>query len=87
MADTDEPERAKEHIMEEKQPTADKKAVVEALGILERNRTGILLTGRVKDGKVELDRSALDEISRKFPGAEFAFVAVNAPFDPESRPI
>lgn len=65
----------------------DKKGAVEALKTLEKNRTGIVLTGVVKNGKVILDQSSLDEVARKFPGAEISFVAVNAPFDPQSRSL
>jgi hypothetical protein len=69
------------------QGAPDPKAAVEALKILEKNRTGIVLTGRVKDGKVVLDQSALEDIARRFPGADISFVAVNAPFDPKSTPL
>lgn len=70
---------------EETARTDDQHAAVEAVKTLEKNRTGIVLTGQVKDGKVILDKSSLQEISRKFPAANISFVAVNAPFDPESR--
>ena len=52
-----------------------------------KDRTGIVLSGRVVNGKVELDEHTVAEIARKFPGAGKSFVAVNAPFDPQSRPI
>lgn len=51
------------------------------------HRTGVVLSGRVVNGKVELDQATVTEIARKFPGANVSFVAVNAPFDPKSRPI
>ena len=59
-------------------------ALVEAARTLcsAERRTGIILSGRVVNGKVELDQSTLDEIGRKFAGANKSFVAVNAPFDP-----
>lgn len=64
----------------------DKKqeALLEAAHVLEENRTGIVLTGRIRDGKVELDKRTLDEIAEKFARSNVAFVAVNAPFDPNS---
>ena len=38
--------------------------------------------GRIKNGKLEIDQSSLEEATRKFPNANWAFVAMNAPFDP-----
>jgi hypothetical protein len=73
--------------MENINPKFDKVAVVKAVETLEKNRTGIVLTGRVKAGKVELDPACLEDISKKFPNAEMSFVAVNAPFDPQSHAI
>ena len=66
---------------------ADKAAAVEALRTLEKTRTGIVLTGVVKNGKVVLDPASLEAVARKFPAAEISFIAVNAPFDPQSRPV
>jgi type II secretory pathway predicted ATPase ExeA len=67
------------------QPQAPKKDdIVQAVETLAQNRTGIVLTGHVQNGKVVLDKDCLDEIARKHPNANIAFVAVNAPFDPES---
>jgi hypothetical protein len=54
---------------------------------LRQVRTGIVLSGRVVNGRVELDQSTLDEISEKFADAEISFVAVNAPFDPQSHAV
>jgi len=51
---------------------------------MRRVRTGIVLTGYVRNGKVELDQETLDELAKKFANANTAFVAVNAPFDPKS---
>ena len=62
----------------------DRKAVLKAAEVLDQSRTGIVLTGRVVNGKIELDETTLKEISQKYPNAEFSFVAVNAPFDPVS---
>lgn len=53
-----------------------------AAEVLQGNRIGIVLTGRVRNGKVELDQATLDRIGKKFARANKAFVAVNAPFDP-----
>jgi hypothetical protein len=50
---------------------------------MQKARTGIVLTGVVRNGKVELDQTTLDEIAQKFGNANTAFVAVNAPFDPQ----
>ena len=47
----------------------------------------VMLMGRIKDGKVEIDQSSLDRLAREFPNSNMAFVAVNAPFDPVSRTI
>lgn len=52
---------------------------------IEKTRTGVILTGRVVNGKVELDESCLRQIAKKFPGAEKSFIAVNAPFDPTTQ--
>ena len=65
----------------------DKAAVKEALNTLEKSRSGIVLTGRVQDGKVILDEDSLKEIAEKFPRADISFVAVNAPFDPLSLDV
>ncbi|HLL46537.1 MAG TPA: hypothetical protein VK399_07500 [Longimicrobiaceae bacterium] len=50
-------------------------------------RTGIVLTGRVVNGKVELDQATLSTLSDQFADAEFSFVAVNAPFDPQTADL
>lgn len=62
----------------------DARKVLDAAKTIENNRLGIVLTGTVKNGKVELDKSCLEEIERKFAKANKSFVAVNAPFDPKS---
>ncbi|MGA8429764.1 MAG: hypothetical protein WB729_08080 [Candidatus Sulfotelmatobacter sp.] len=59
-------------------------SLVEAAKTLQNSRTGVVLSGRIVNGKVELDQATLDEIARKFGGANKSFVAVNAPFDPET---
>lgn len=63
---------------------AKKDALVEAAKTMDGARQGIVLTGTINNGKVELDKACLDEIAKKFPGANKSFVAVNAPFDPKS---
>lgn len=55
--------------------------------LLQDNRTGIILTGRIRDGKLELDQRTLDEIAAKFAKADMAFVALNSPFDPISQSL
>ena len=72
---------------EQTRGAVDKAAAVEALRTLEKNRTGIVLTGVVKNGKVVLDASSLEAVARRFPEAEVSFIAVNAPFDPQSRSV
>ncbi|MDQ1817117.1 hypothetical protein [Massilia scottii] len=61
--------------------------VLPAVKKLEKNRLGMVLSGQIKDGKLVLDQATLDEIARKFPNADRAFVAMNSPFDPVSRAI
>lgn len=55
--------------------------------LLQDNRTGLILTGRIKDGKLELDQRSLNEIATRFPKADMAFVALNSPFDPISQSL
>lgn len=43
----------------------------------------VVLTGRIVNGKVEIDQDVLDEIARRHPDANGSFIAVNAPFDPK----
>jgi hypothetical protein len=59
----------------------------QAAKVLHENRTGLVLTGRIKDGKLVLDQATQDEIARKFAKADTAFVALNSPFDPESQSV
>jgi hypothetical protein len=54
---------------------------------MQDNRTGLVLTGRIKNGKLVLDKQTEDEIARKFANADTAFVAMNSPFDPISQAI
>jgi hypothetical protein len=61
-----------------------KRKMQAAAKTLETGRLGIVLTGTIKNGKVELDKACLDALSKKFPRATKSFVAVNAPFDPRA---
>lgn len=61
------------------------KALADAARLVQDNRSGIVLSGRIVGGKVVLDQSSQDEIAAKFAGADRRFVAVNAPFDPRSH--
>jgi hypothetical protein len=49
---------------------------------IEKARTGVVITGRVVNGKVIVDQSSLDAVAKKFPDGNGVFIAVNAPFDP-----
>jgi hypothetical protein len=60
----------------------DQQKVLDAAKAIEDVRSGIVLTGRIVNGKIEIDQHVLDEIARNYPNANRSFVAVNAPFDP-----
>jgi hypothetical protein len=62
-------------------------SLIEAAHLLQERQTGIVLSGKIVNGKVELDKSTLDQIAKKFAGANKSFVAVNAPFDPTSTEV
>jgi hypothetical protein len=68
------------------QAKIDRNEVAKAAETMQKHATGIVLSGHIHNGKVELDQSTLDEIARKFGNANHAFVAVNAPFDPLTAP-
>jgi hypothetical protein len=59
--------------------------VTRAADVLRKTSTGLLLTGRIRNGKLELDKETLKEIEKRFPDADRAFVAMNSPFDPVSQ--
>lgn len=59
--------------------------VTRAGEVLRKTSTGLLLTGRIRNGKLELDKETLKEIEKPFPDADRAFVAMNSPFDPVSQ--
>ena len=61
--------------------------VARAVSVLKEKRTGLVLTGRIKDGKLELDKESAEDVARKFPKGDIAFVALNSPFDPESQAV
>ncbi|MBV9821490.1 MAG: hypothetical protein JO144_04540 [Actinobacteria bacterium] len=63
----------------------DMAQLAETARVLREKRTGLVLTGRISNGRVELDQDSLDHIQRNFPDADVSFVAVNAPFDPHSQ--
>ncbi len=58
-----------------------------AASVLRESRTGLVLTGRIKNGELQLDQPTLDEIQAKFPEADISFIALNSPFDAESLPV
>ena len=59
-------------------------AAASALRRANKDRLGVVLSGHIKDGKLTLDQETLDEIAKKFPNADRAFVAANSPFDSRS---
>lgn len=61
--------------------------VLPAVKKLQEHRLGMVLSGHIKNGKLVLDQATLDEIAKKFPDADRAFVAMNSPFDPVPRAI
>ncbi|MEX3901800.1 hypothetical protein, partial [Paraburkholderia sp. BR10954] len=65
----------------------DKDDVLDAAKQIEENRLGLVLSGHIKNGKLVLDQETLDATAAKFPNADRAFVAVNAPFDPCSHSL
>ncbi|WP_143135356.1 hypothetical protein [Burkholderia ubonensis] len=65
----------------------DKDDVLDAAKKIEENRLGIVLSGHIKNGKLVLDQETLDAIAAKFPNADRAFIALNAPFDPCSHSL
>ncbi|EPE94387.1 hypothetical protein [Rhizobium grahamii] len=65
---------------------ADHKRVVEAAKAISDIRAGqttipVVLTGRIVNGKVQIDQHVLDEIAKNHANANGVFIAVNAPFD------
>jgi hypothetical protein len=63
----------------------DRARLAQAAKLIQENRAGVVLTGRIVNGRVELDKASLDDIQDRFPDGDVAFVAVNAPFDPNSQ--
>jgi len=62
--------------------TSDHAKIVDAVETLKQARTGIVITGKIQNGKLVIDQECLDHIAEKFPDANKSFVAMNAPFDP-----
>jgi hypothetical protein len=56
----------------------------ERVAALAQEGRAVQVVGRVVEGKLEIDQTALEEFARRFPDANATFVAVNAPFDPTS---
>lgn len=73
------------------QDSGKRQASAEQLGhaarSIQENRTGLVLTGRIKNGELHLDQSTLDDIKRKYPDADMSFVAMNSPFDSVSQAV
>jgi hypothetical protein len=69
--------RSETHRRPEESPEAR-----EAVAALEASGRKVQVIGRFVDGRLELDQDSLKELSERFPNADMAFVAVNAPFDP-----
>ncbi|TYC53820.1 hypothetical protein FMN50_13695 [Rhodobacterales bacterium] len=61
----------------------DREALGHAIRAFNEQRSGVVLTGEIIEGKVVLDEAALRAIKEKFADAKVSFVAVNAPFDPD----
>lgn len=66
---------------------ANPEEVIQCAQQIHDNRLGMLLTGRIQNGKLVLDSDTEAELAKKFPNANKAFVAVNAPFDPVSKAV
>jgi predicted nucleotidyltransferase len=60
------------------------KTAASALRRTHEDRLGVVLSGHVRNGKLVLDQETLDEIAKKYPDADRAFVAMNSPFDSRS---
>jgi hypothetical protein len=42
----------------------------------------VQVVGRFRNGKLEIDQASLEQATKRFPNANWAFIAANAPFDP-----
>ena len=65
----------------------DHQRLTEAAKVLRESRTGLVLTGRIKNGKLKLDKPTLDEIQAQYPDSDVSFIALNSPFDAESMTV
>lgn len=74
---------------EENNPTERRrdKKLQAAAEALRENKTGLVLTGRITNGELQLDEPTLTEIRERFPDADVSFIALNSPFDAESQPV
>ena len=52
------------------------------LGRMASEGARVQVVGSFKNGKLQLDHKALAELEEKWPNANVAFIAANAPFDP-----
>jgi|GEM_PF-2027620 len=75
-----------EHVKHEARPDLHENTVA-AVESLEASGRRVQVIGRVVNGRLELDQESLTEMAKKFPNANMAFVAVNAPFDPSSDAV
>ncbi|KOV86295.1 hypothetical protein [Nocardia sp. NRRL S-836] len=73
--------------MANQERAADVEQLASAASTIQENRTGLVLTGRIKNGELQLDQSTLDQIREKYPDADMAFVAMNSPFDAVSQAV
>jgi len=64
--------------------SADHKKLLKTAEDMKRVRSNLVLTGRIVNGKLEIDQHVLDEIAKTYPKANKSFIAVNAPFDPKA---
>jgi hypothetical protein len=61
--------------------------VEQAAETLKATKTGLVLTGRITNGKLQLDDSTKKEIAEKYADADISFIALNAPYDPVSQSL
>jgi hypothetical protein len=70
---------------------SDRELLAKAVKTLQEKKSGgslgLVLTGRIQNGKLVLDQKTQDEITRKFAQADVAFIAMNSPFDTHSQSV
>jgi hypothetical protein len=64
-----------------------KEEMVRAAKVMQEKHTGLVLTGTIRDGKLEIDQASLEEAAKKFPKGNISFIAMNSPFDPNSQSL